>query len=155
MSTTAQAPSPESINADRLRLALGLVSEGGVAKSAGLYYFDHWRPVPEHLVGVFDRLVWAGWVGVAAGDPIWARRGLSLTEVGQARYAAGLVQLVGSAARAVSGVDGRAYGAGDVGLSRTPRCGSALRQRPTPRPHSLSAGGRRRLRPGRADDCFP
>lgn len=92
MSTTAQAPSPEPINADQLQLALSLFSQGGVAKSAGLYYFDQGRPVPEHLVGMFDRLVWAGWVGVAAGDPIWARRGLSLTEAGQARYAAGLVQ---------------------------------------------------------------
>ena len=87
MSAAAQAPSPESINTDQLLLALDMVSQGGVVKSAGLYYFDHGRRVPEHLTGVFDRLVWAWWVGVAPGDPVWARRALGLTEAGQARYA--------------------------------------------------------------------
>lgn len=68
-------------------LALRRVHDGGVAKSAGAY-FDHGRPVPEHLTGVFDRLIWTGLVSVVAGDPIWQLRRLSLTDAGALRYAA-------------------------------------------------------------------
>jgi hypothetical protein len=68
-------------------LALQHVHDGGVAKSAGAY-FDHGRPAPEHLTGVFDRLIWTGLVSVAAGDPIWELRRLSLTDAGAVRYAA-------------------------------------------------------------------
>lgn len=68
-------------------LALHGVRGGGVVKSAGVY-LDQGRPVPGHLIGVFDRLVWAGFVAVAEGDPLWAQRRLSLTDTGQARYEA-------------------------------------------------------------------
>ncbi|MCA1676689.1 MAG: hypothetical protein LC799_32470 [Actinobacteria bacterium] len=68
-------------------LAVRRVSEAEVVKSAGVY-FDHGRPVPHHMTGVFDRLCWTGLVTVAAGDPIWSMRPLSLTDAGQARYAA-------------------------------------------------------------------
>lgn len=37
-------------------LALRRVAEGEMAKSAGVY-FDQGRPVPGHLIEVFDRLV--------------------------------------------------------------------------------------------------
>lgn len=67
--------------------ALHEVQGGGVAKSAGVY-LDHGRPVPGHLIGVFDRLVWAGLVAIVQGDPLWAQRRLSLTDTGQTRYAA-------------------------------------------------------------------
>ena len=67
--------------------ALRRVHDGGVAKSAGIY-FEHGCPTPEHLAGVFDRLIWAGLVSVAGGDPIWQLRGLSLTDAGAIRYAA-------------------------------------------------------------------
>ncbi|MCA1600372.1 MAG: hypothetical protein LC776_01570 [Acidobacteria bacterium] len=68
-------------------IALRRVVGGGMAKSAGVY-FDHGRPVPEHLTAVFDRLVWDGLLVVAEGDPIWGLRRVSLTEAGQARYVA-------------------------------------------------------------------
>lgn len=68
-------------------IALRDVGEGGVAKSAGVY-LDHGCPVPSHLTEVLDRLTWAGLVTVAEGDPIWSMRRLSLTDAGQARYAA-------------------------------------------------------------------
>src|SRR5262245_10498548 len=67
-------------------IALRRVHDGGMAKSAGAY-FDHGRPTPEHLAGVFDRLVWTGLVTVADGDPIWELRRLGLTDAGAARYA--------------------------------------------------------------------
>ena len=67
-------------------MALRRVHDGGVAKSAGVY-FDHGRPTAEHLAGVFDRLVWTGLVSIADGDPIWELRRLSLTDAGSARYA--------------------------------------------------------------------
>ena len=67
-------------------LALRRVQEGGVAKSAGVY-FDHGRPAPGDLTEVFDRLTWTGLVTVAEGDPIWSVRRLSLTDTGHARYA--------------------------------------------------------------------
>lgn len=66
-------------------LALRSVAGGGVAKSAGVY-FDHGRPVPGHLIEVFDRLVWNGLLVVADGDPIWESRRISLTEAGQEGY---------------------------------------------------------------------
>jgi len=87
MSQEAWEPVLASLRPDWLLLVLGLVSQGGVAKSAGVY-FDRGCPVAQHLIPVFDRLVWAGWIGVAPGDPIWAMRVLSLTGTGQARYAA-------------------------------------------------------------------
>ena len=68
-------------------LALGRVHGEGVAKSAGVY-FDYGRPTPAHLAGVFDRLIWTGLASVADGDPLWGLRRLSLTDAGQARYAA-------------------------------------------------------------------
>jgi hypothetical protein len=68
-------------------LALRRVHDGGVAKSAGAY-FDHGRPAPGQLTGVFDRLIWIGLVSVVAGDPIWQLRRLSLTDAGALRYAA-------------------------------------------------------------------
>ncbi|MCA1672344.1 MAG: hypothetical protein LC799_09135 [Actinobacteria bacterium] len=68
-------------------IALRRVHDGGVAKVAGVY-LDHGRPVPSHLIEVFDRLTWAGLVTVAEGDPLWELRRLSLTAAGQARYAA-------------------------------------------------------------------
>ena len=58
-----------------------------MAKSAGVY-FDHGRRIPEHMIAVFDRLIWNGLLVVADGDPIWELRRLSLTDVGQARYVA-------------------------------------------------------------------
>lgn len=66
-------------------LALHRVHEGGVAKVAGIY-LDHGYPVPDHLIGLFDRLTWAGLLQVAEGDPVWDLRQLSLTDTGQARY---------------------------------------------------------------------
>lgn len=66
-------------------LALCRVAGGGMAKSAGVY-FDHGRPVPGHLIEVFDRLVWSGLLSVADGDPIWELRRINFTEAGQARY---------------------------------------------------------------------
>lgn len=66
-------------------MVLRRVAGGGMAKSAGVY-FDHGRSVPEHLAGVFDRLLWDGLLSVADGDPIWELRRISLTEAGQARY---------------------------------------------------------------------
>lgn len=68
-------------------LALHRVHEGGVAKVAGIY-LDHGYPVPSHLIGLFDRLTWAGLLMVAEGDPVWDLRQLSLTDAGQVRYAA-------------------------------------------------------------------
>lgn len=68
-------------------LALRRVTEGGIAKSAGLY-LDHGRPVPGHLIEVFDRLVWSGLAVVADGDPIWDVRRIRLGEEGRARYLA-------------------------------------------------------------------
>jgi len=67
-------------------LVLRRVRDGGVAKSAGVY-FDHGRPTPGHLAGVFDRLIWTGLVTVAEGNPIWELRRRSLTDNGAARYA--------------------------------------------------------------------
>jgi len=64
-----------------------LVYQEGIAQSAGTY-FDQGRPTAGYLGEVFDRLVWSGLVSVAEGDPLWELRGLSLTEVGAARYAA-------------------------------------------------------------------
>ena len=67
-------------------MALRRVHDGHATRSAGAY-FDSGRPVPGHLTGVFDWLVWRGFVSVADGDPIWSLRRLSLTDTGQARYA--------------------------------------------------------------------
>jgi hypothetical protein len=86
MNATAEVRWLASIRNDWLVLALCLVDQGGVAKSAGAY-FDRGRPIPEHLTKVFDRLIWAGWVGVATGDPLWALREMNLTKAGQTRYA--------------------------------------------------------------------
>ncbi|MGH7511070.1 MAG: hypothetical protein ACREMZ_16630 [Gemmatimonadales bacterium] len=58
-----------------------------MAKSAGVY-LDHGRPVPHHMIAVFDRLTWSGLLVIADGDPIWELRRISLTDVGQARYVA-------------------------------------------------------------------
>lgn len=66
-------------------MALRRVAGGGVGKVAGVY-LDHGRPVPQHLIQVFDRLVWDGLLVVAEGDPVWELRRISLTEVGQARF---------------------------------------------------------------------
>lgn len=68
-------------------LALRRVAGGGIAKSAGVY-FDHGRPVPEHMIELFDRLTWSGLLVVADGDPVWELRRLSLTDAGQAQYVA-------------------------------------------------------------------
>ncbi|MGQ0779283.1 MAG: hypothetical protein ACT4NY_33525 [Pseudonocardiales bacterium] len=69
------------------RIALRRVHDGGVAKVAGVY-LDHGRPTPDYLAEVFDRLIWTGWATVADGNPLWQLRRLSLTDTGQARYAA-------------------------------------------------------------------
>lgn len=68
-------------------MALCRVADGGMAKAAGMY-FDQGRPVPGHLIEVFDRLMWDGLLSVADGDPIWGVRQISLSEAGQARYLA-------------------------------------------------------------------
>lgn len=73
--------------ADGEGLMLHAVGCGAVAKSAGMY-FHHGHPVPEPVVGVLDQLIWSGLVAVAADDPLWEARRLSLTDAGQARYAA-------------------------------------------------------------------
>lgn len=85
MNATAEARWLASIRNDWLVLALCLVDEGGIAKSAGVY-FNRGRPSPKHLIEVFDRLIWAGWVSVTAGDPIWAIRQMNLTQTGQNWY---------------------------------------------------------------------
>ncbi len=68
-------------------IALRRAHDGGVAKVAGLY-LDQGCPVPSYLTEVLDRLTWSGLVTVAEGDPVWSVRRLSLTDEGQARYAA-------------------------------------------------------------------
>ncbi|MGH3930467.1 MAG: hypothetical protein ACRDTF_10880 [Pseudonocardiaceae bacterium] len=68
-------------------LALRRIHRGGIAKSAGTY-LDYGRRTPGHLAEVFDRLIWTGLVTVADGDVLWELRRLSLTDTGQARYAA-------------------------------------------------------------------
>jgi hypothetical protein len=68
-------------------LALRRVDEGAIATSAGVYC-KHGRPVPAHLIAVFDRLRWDGLIAIADGDPIWDLRPISLTDAGQARYQA-------------------------------------------------------------------
>ncbi|MGH3933275.1 MAG: hypothetical protein ACRDTF_25240 [Pseudonocardiaceae bacterium] len=67
-------------------MALRRVDGGGMARAAGAY-FDFGRPTPGHLTGVFDQLIWAGLVAVAAGDALWELRRMSLTDTGKARYA--------------------------------------------------------------------
>ncbi|MGH3941900.1 MAG: hypothetical protein ACRDTG_25405 [Pseudonocardiaceae bacterium] len=67
-------------------MALRRVEGGGMARAAGAY-FDFGRPTPGHLTGVFDQLIWAGLVAVAAGDALWELRRMSLTDTGKARYA--------------------------------------------------------------------
>ncbi|MGH3932723.1 MAG: hypothetical protein ACRDTF_22425 [Pseudonocardiaceae bacterium] len=67
-------------------MALRRVDGGGMARAAGAY-FDHGRPTPGHLTAVFDQLIWAGQVAVAAGDALWELRRMSLTDTGKARYA--------------------------------------------------------------------
>ncbi|MGH3915209.1 MAG: hypothetical protein ACRDTC_17655 [Pseudonocardiaceae bacterium] len=68
-------------------LALRRVHDDGIAKSAGAY-FDNGRLTPGHLTEVFDRLIWTGLITVADGDLLGDLRRLSLTGIGQARYAA-------------------------------------------------------------------
>jgi len=67
-------------------LVLRRVHDGGTAKSAGNYY-DGGMSIPEYLTRMLDYLVRTGLVGVAAGDPVWEIRRLSLTEAGAVRYA--------------------------------------------------------------------
>lgn len=50
-------------------MALRRVAAGGRAKVAGMH-FDQGRPVPGHLIGVFDRLIWDGLLVVGEGDVI-------------------------------------------------------------------------------------
>ena len=68
-------------------MALDRVVDGGIAKSAGMY-FDQGRPAPGHLIEVFDRLLWDGLLVVGDGDPIWGVQQIKLSEAGQARYLA-------------------------------------------------------------------
>lgn len=68
-------------------LALRRVADGSIARSAGVY-FDQGRPVPGHLIEVFDWLVWSGMLLVADGDPIWELRRIRLSEAGEGRYEA-------------------------------------------------------------------
>ncbi|MGH3926343.1 MAG: hypothetical protein ACRDTT_26345 [Pseudonocardiaceae bacterium] len=68
-------------------LALRRIHRGGIAKSAGTY-LDYGRPTPGHLIEVFDRLIWTELVTVADGNALWDPRRVSLTDAGQARYAA-------------------------------------------------------------------
>lgn len=85
MSSAPERPAAlASLSAEGVLVALGLVEQGQVVKSAGIYVDQNGYSVAEHLIGVFDQLVWAGWVSVAAGDPIWDRRALNLTEAGWA-----------------------------------------------------------------------
>ncbi len=56
--------------------ALRSIAGGGMAKCAGVY-FNHGRPVPDHLTGVFDRLMWSRLLVVADGGPLWELRRIS------------------------------------------------------------------------------
>jgi hypothetical protein len=63
------------------------IAGGGGAKSAEMY-FDHGRPVPVHMIPVFDRLRWSGLFVIADSDPLWDLRRISLTAAGRVRYEA-------------------------------------------------------------------
>lgn len=72
--------SPQLLASLALRRAYG----GGITKS-GDHYFDHGRPTPSYLAGIFDELAGTGILALAEENPGGLRR-VSLTPAGHRWY---------------------------------------------------------------------